>query len=49
MITKQWTGFTREVFTSAANFGIRCEDNININLFGQLFMSAATKNCYKMM
>lgn len=36
MITKQWMGFTREVFTDAANFGICCKDthcNINLNLF----------------
>ena len=30
MITKQWAGFTREVFTSAGNFGICCEDYINV-------------------
>lgn len=26
MITKQWTGCTRETFTDAANFGIQCND-----------------------
>lgn len=26
MISKQWTGFGREFFTDAANFGIRCKD-----------------------
>ena len=26
MITKQWTGFVREMFTDAENFGIRCKN-----------------------
>ena len=26
MITKQWTGCTRETFTDAANFGIQCNE-----------------------
>ena len=26
MITKQWSGFAREFFTDAENFGIRCKN-----------------------
>ena len=27
-IYKQWSGFAQELFTDAANFGIRCKDNM---------------------
>ena len=35
-ISKQWTGFAREMFTDADNFGVTCKENtflFNIHLF----------------
>ncbi|XP_020614697.1 phospholipid scramblase 1-like isoform X2 [Orbicella faveolata] len=42
MITKQWMGFTREVFTDAANFGIRFPLDLDVKykaiLMGAVFL-----------
>ena len=42
MISKQWTGLAREMFTDAENFGVRCKDRTEIFSF-EKSMQRSTK------
>ena len=33
MISKQWTGLAREMFTDAENFGVKCKDRTDWDIF----------------
>ena len=37
MISKHWTGFVREFFTDAENFGIRCKEPCQANVTSILY------------
>lgn len=45
MISKQWTGLAREMFTDAENFGVRCKDRTEIFSF-EKSMQWSTKILY---
>ena len=42
-IYKQWSGFAQELFTDAANFGIRCKDNMWF--IKMVYVEHSSNNC----